>query len=574
MVEGSDSGQFVDADHPDRTTHTTMDADEQRTTDGVSRRRYLELAAAGGGGLVIGTGSADAARGHANRDVTIRSDESTAPVDLAATVYRPAGASRVDPVPVILHSHGWGGSRTSSDGAFRTELDAGFGVLSFDQRGWGESGGQAHVQEPDREGEDVIALLDYVADLEWVARTRRDGTPIPAADDPMAFAMGRSYGGGYQLVGALTETAQQGYTRFDALAPQITWYDLPGSLAPEGVPRTLWLAVLEAVGAGSVPRYVHEAFAYSAATGQWPDGEPPGEPDLDATFADNGTVGFVEDGVRLDAPVLFGQGLPDNLFNFNQAWKNFERGLTDDARARSAVVGYDAGHTLPSAVPPGTTVPANPAASPASFARRRLRFFEAVRDGDGDARSVVGSPYLLTTASGERRVAVDSVDDRTRFGGVDLAVRGDGEGGLAVADVAAPTSGRVDAAASTTGIGAPVHLPLAAGPLTVAGVATLSASVTTAGVDQRLFLALSKGRTPATARILQNNVMPLHEPAPVDGVDRTVELPGAAADVESGERLYLTLSAVSEMFLAHGSVRSPGTVVLEDLSVGVPLTEN
>jgi len=28
------------------------------------------------------------------------------------------------------------------------------------------------------------------------------------------------------------------------------------------------------------------------------------------------------------------------------------------------------------------------------------------------------------------------------------------------------------------------------------------------------------------------------------------------------------------MFPAHGSVRTPGTVLLEDLSVGVPLTEH
>lgn len=540
-----------------------MTDDSQRTTAGPSRRRFLELAAAGGGALALGTGSAEAAPGHSNRDVTIRSDESRAPIDVAATVYRPGGASADDPAPMIVHSHGWGGSRTSSDGAFRAELDAGFGVLSFDQRGWGESGGKAHVQEPALEGEDVVAVLDFVAGLDWVARSEPRGMPVSKEDNPTVFAMGRSYGGGYQLVGALTETARKGYTRFDALAPQITWFDLPRALAPEGVPRTTWLAVLEAAGAANVPRPIHEAFAYSAATGQWPDGEQPGEPDLDGRFHGNGTVGFVEDGLRLDVPVLFGQGMPDNLFNFNEAWKNFERGLTDEARGRSAVVGYNAGHTLPSVVPPGTTIPSNPAASPASFAGKRLRFFERVRDGDGDARSVVGSPYLLTTASGERRVAVDRVDDRTQFGGVDLSVHGDGEGGLGV--------GTTDTAASTTGVGAPVHLPLADGPLTVAGVPDLSASVTTVGVDQRLFLALSTGRTPATARIVQNNVMPMQEPEPVSGVDRTVELPGVAADVGPDERLYLTLTAVSDMFLAHGSIRTPGTVVFEDLSVGVPL---
>lgn len=532
----------------------------------MTRRRWLQTTAAGAGVLAFGTGTGAAATEHTNRDVTIRSDEAATPVDIAATVYRPGGASTDDPVPMIVHSHGWGGSRTSSDGAFQAELDAGFGVLSFDQRGWGESGGKANVQEPSLEGRDVVAVLDFVADLEWVARSQPRGMPISKSENPTVFAMGRSYGGGFQLVGALTETSLKGYTRFDALAPQITWYDLPEALAPEGVPRTSWLLGLYAIGAPRVPEHVHEGLAYSAATGQWPDGEGLGEPDLDATFADNGTSGFVADGLRLDVPVLFGQGMPDNLFNFNQAWKNFERGLTDEARAGSAVVGYNGGHTLPSAFPPGTTIPANPAASPASFDARRLRFFEAVRDGTGDARSVVGAPYLLTTASGDREVALDRVDDRTPTAPVSLTVRGDGEGGL---DLLAS-----DSAASTTGVGAPIHLPLANGPLTVAGVPDLTATVTTYGVDQRLFFALSKGTTPATARILQNNVLPLHEPSQVSGVERTIELPGAAADVAADERLYLTLTAVSDMFPLHGSIRTPGVVTLEDLCVGVPLTEN
>jgi ABC-2 type transport system ATP-binding protein len=564
------------------TDHTQRDDsqrdDSRRTTDEVTRRRYLQLTAAGGAALGFGTGTGAAAPDHAREDVTIRSDGSPHPVDIAATVYRPGGASADDPVPMILHSHGWGGSRTSSDGAFRTALDAGFGVLSFDQRGHGESGGQAYVQSPEREGRDVIAVLDFVAGLDWVARTEAKGMPIPTEDNPTVFAMGRSYGGGYQLVGALTEKrltafengegegdGRNGYTRFDALAPQITWHDLPGSLAPEDVVRTTWVAALYGAGAGMVPQHVHEGFAYGASTGQWPDGEQPGEPDLDARFHENGPVAFVEDGFRLDIPVLFGQGISDNLFNLNQAWKNFERALTDGARTRSAVVGYNGGHALPNAVPAGDRSFGGVVSGPAFYEDARLRFFQGIRDEDADARSVVGSAYSLQTASGERRVAVDSLDDRTPFGEVDLSLYGDGAGGLGIANTST--------VASTTGAGAPVHLPLADGPLTVAGVPDLSATVTTLGVDQRLFFGLSVGESPATAQVLQNNVMPLHEVEPVMAAERTVELPGVAADIGPREQLYLTLTAVSDMFPAHGSVRTPGTVLLEDLSVGVPLTD-
>jgi hypothetical protein len=92
-------------------------------------------------------------------------------------------------------------------------------------------------------------------------------------------------------------------------------------------------------------------------------------------------------------------------------------------------------------------------------------------------------------------------------------------------------------------------------------------------VNQRVFAALSVGSSAATARVVQNNVMPLHEPEPVVGADRTVELPGVAVDVAEGEQLFLTLSAASDMFPLHGSTRTPGAVLLEDLSVGVPLTD-
>ena len=64
--------------------------------------------------------------------------------------------------------------------------------------------------------------------------------------DPVLGAIGGSYGGGYQLVGALSEVRDRGATRFDALVPEITWFSLTESLFPQGVPRTEWAAALTA----------------------------------------------------------------------------------------------------------------------------------------------------------------------------------------------------------------------------------------------------------------------------------------------------------------------------------------
>jgi pimeloyl-ACP methyl ester carboxylesterase len=70
------------------------------------------------------------------------------PVSICYSLHRPAGASADSPVPVVLDSHGWGGSRSRNASSFTKWLDAGIGVLSFDQRGFGQSGGKAHVEDP------------------------------------------------------------------------------------------------------------------------------------------------------------------------------------------------------------------------------------------------------------------------------------------------------------------------------------------------------------------------------------------------------------------------------------------
>ncbi len=85
--------------------------------------------------------------------------DSTEPVQICYSLFRPAGADKADRVPMIMHSHGWGGSRTTDPASFEKWLDAGYGVLSFDQRGFGESGGFAHVENPDFEGHDVRNLI-------------------------------------------------------------------------------------------------------------------------------------------------------------------------------------------------------------------------------------------------------------------------------------------------------------------------------------------------------------------------------------------------------------------------------
>src|SRR3954465_12873453 len=142
--------------------------------------------------------------------------ETTAPVQICYSLFQPADASAEHQVPLIFHSHGWGGSRTTTASSFQKWLDADFAVLSFDQRGFGESGGKAHVENPDFEGQDVTKLVDLVAGLPLGAHNA-GGTHEPARTptqtidpgDPVIGAIGGSYGGGYQFVGAFTDMMQR-----------------------------------------------------------------------------------------------------------------------------------------------------------------------------------------------------------------------------------------------------------------------------------------------------------------------------------------------------------------------------
>ena len=88
--------------------------------------------------------------------------------------------------------------------------------------------------------------------------------------------------------------------RFDALAPEITWYDLKESLAPQEVGRSAWITALTAAGAEALPPEVVAASVQGVATGMWPDGTVPGTTDMNAFFKKNGPAWHVAQGRRLD----------------------------------------------------------------------------------------------------------------------------------------------------------------------------------------------------------------------------------------------------------------------------------
>lgn len=464
----------------------------------------------------------------------------TTPVKICYSLFEPATASAKHKVPLIFHSHGWGGSRVTSatDPQVKPFLDAGYGVLSFDQRGFGQSGGKAHVENPDIEGHDVENLVTLVSHLKWVVQ---DGP-----GDPRIGAIGGSYGGGYQFVGAFREIQDKHKQVFDALAPQITWYDLRQSLAPQGVPKTEWDTALTAAGANALPQDVLEGFAESAATGTWSDGSVPGTVNLNAFFAKNGPKWQVSQGRHINVPVLFGQGITDELFPLDQGFSNWAHALTPSARRKSIFVGYNGGHVLPNAFPETVQPSGDPCSKQLTkgkdFTALTIAFFDKYLRHQAVKLPGLDSYHLAT--AGNTCVNVRSVTPNTA---------------VTAGTVATPELG-----------GPPLATKIADGPITVAGTPYLTGDMTALGVNNRAFYALAIGTSPADAKLVQGDMYPWASTAPVSGQRVKIELPSVAVNVPKGESLFVEAAATNDMYAGFGS-RTPGVAVLQNAKVLLPV---
>jgi ABC-2 type transport system ATP-binding protein len=200
---------------------------------------------------------------------------------LATTLFTPRAASPSHRVPIVLRGSGWTAPRATGDsGTIHALVDAGFAVLTWDPRGFGGSTGATSVDALDREARDVSALVDWAARQPFVA-TQRPGDPVVGMSGP-------SYGGAIQLAAAAVDH------RIDAIAPEITWFDLRDSLFPNGVAkRGGWAEWLFA--SGFADRREDDAWLLARSLAGYGDAHP------------------------IAAPTLLVQGIEDELFDLNEA---------------------------------------------------------------------------------------------------------------------------------------------------------------------------------------------------------------------------------------------------------------
>ena len=290
---------------------------------------------------------------------------------IAFQVLEPNGAiDCAEGHPLVLHGHGFGGSRTTE--GFDQYRDAGFAVISIDQRGFGESTGTVRVMDPEFEGQDLIQILDWAeANLDYLRYREEPDLPEELNPNLVAGAIGGSYGGGYQILLHGQDPGQ----RLDALVPDITWYDLRYSLNPGNVIKTGWDLVLVAGGeAGSTGKgnggldpIIREILAQGATLNRFPEagldffyyhspayrcsGKPVTVPE------DSGLLTYQMNPPAFDVPptpyaevdVLLTQGMKDTLFNFNDAWRNFECLKASGGDVR--LLTHQTGHILPVEAP-------------------------------------------------------------------------------------------------------------------------------------------------------------------------------------------------------------------------------
>lgn len=236
-------------------------------------------------------------------------------------------ASADNQAPTILMGPGWsmpGDTNTEAVGLFgaldiATLRKGGFNVLTWDPRGFGESGGTVMVNDKEFEGRDVRTLIDWIA--------AQPEAELDKAGDPRSGMVGGSYGGGIQLVVAAIDC------RVDALVPVVAWHSLETSLYKSETSKIGWGRLLYQVTMGrSVDPHIKSAIEQADEFGSVDE-------DVANWFRSRGPSELVGD---ITAPTLLVHGTIDGLFSLEEAVTNYR--ILRDNNVPVSMVWFCGGH--------------------------------------------------------------------------------------------------------------------------------------------------------------------------------------------------------------------------------------
>lgn len=469
-------------------------------------------------------------------------------VSLDTSYFTTGGTQRR---PAVLIGHGFGGNKGDNRAQAQKLAADGYAVLTWSARGFGKSGGKTSINAPDTEVKDVSKLIDWLAD--------RPEVRLDAAGDPRIGVTGASYGGAMSLLTA-------GYDRrVDAIAPEMTYWNLADALFPDGVFKKLWASLFVTTGGGcrNLDEQLCEMYQRVAVSGK---------PDAAArAMLTERSPSAVAD--RIKVPTLIMQGQTDSLFTLGQA-----DAMAKAIKANGAPVSVDwvtGGH--------------DGGDKESHRVRQRVNnwFDRYLKDDKG---ADAGPAFRVTRTGG-----VDSTDGaaltRGASGTTYPGLTGEGEpvelrgrkqtfnnpaGGTPPSISAVPGTGGGLAQLSTLGVGLSVDFPgqyarFESAPLKsarrITGTPTARVTVKAGKGDAVLFGKVYDVSPDGKQQVLPSQLVAPYRITPdQQGKPMELTLPAVDHELDPGHRLRLVLSATD---LGYASPAAPTTYTV---SLDGPLT--
>jgi ABC-2 type transport system ATP-binding protein len=457
-------------------------------------------------------------------------------------------ATADEPAPTVLMGPGWslpGDTEVDAVGILGS-IDiaslrgAGYNVLTWDPRGFGESGGVATVNDASFEGRDVQRLLDWISTLPEV---RLDGQ-----DDPQVGMVGGSYGGGIQFVAAAIDC------RVDAIVPMIAWHSLGTSLYRSETVKTGWAGVLADLPTGAtVDPHIDSAYTAGMTTGVL------SEEDRD-WFLSRGPAELVED---VDVPTLIVQGTVDTLFTLEEALTNLE--ILEADGVPSAMLWYCGGHGM-CLTDPGDV---------GAVVRATIAWLD--RWVTGDESVDTGARIDLLDQFGVRHrgptfPAPARTVEASGSGHLDL-VAGGGSGPAAApvgsTEVLDSVAASVTPARATNAI--EVEIPIETESLLIGSPELQLTYRGSSPAGERPIRVFAQLVDPTTGLVVGNQITPV--PLELDGATHEVTLPLEVISHSAPAGSSITLQLVATT-VAYATPRLGGSVEVESIRVTLPVVDD
>ncbi|WP_051324386.1 alpha/beta hydrolase family protein [Candidatus Solirubrobacter pratensis] len=473
------------------------------------------------------------------RDATVTSFDGT-PIQLSFFPAEGGGKA-----PTVLEGHGWGGSRDTDPNSASSEVTgnvgvgalrrAGFNVLTWDARGFGNSGGTVEADSKDFEGRDVSALIDWLA--------QQPEAKLDAAGDPRVGMTGVSYAGGIELVSAAEDK------RIDAIAPIIAWHSLTTSLYKEQTVKGGWASLLYSSGVPSsknrLDPHITSAFTTGLSTGTLSAEDA-------AWFASRGPGDAVG---RIRIPTLLVEGTADTLFTLREAIENY--GILRANGVPAKMVWFCGGHGVcltgagPSVAPRDSlTERAGPAGHVESVVVAWLKRYLA-----GDASVDTGPRFEWLADDAKWRSGADYPLPQ----GAPVTASGSGTLALNPSDAVSGTP--VTAGRALNAVDVAVKAPAAA---QIVGEPRLTLTYRGTGAGTHVFAQLVDE---ARGVVVGNQATPI--PVTLDGQQHTITRPleAIAASAAAGARYTLQVTGGT---MLYGPVRGVAAITFSAIGLSLP----